>query len=429
MSVLKQKLNRKNESGEYDEIHLKTDATVITLSPTDETLLSDEITSLKTSVSNGKSLIASAITDKGVSTASDATFQTMADNISSLDVKEPIPEQFGDGSDGIGNITSNTVWNAPTEDTGMIIKNFESLTIAQNVTVSAGNRNCGMIIRVQGDCNIYGSLVNKLSCKTLRDSDNIDFSAYPKSMLTTVAGDGGDGGTANDRTDNFGLKYSGAPGGKGMPGRFYGGGWSGGGASGYRIINSGQKYYSTCMAGGDADIINTSIDNIFIGATAAKGQYGGGGGFNASPNCSTSFAGGNGPGGNGGYESGGAGNIGGGVIILLVGGKLTITGTIDCSGGNGGNGGEVYNGNTFCPNGVAALGGGGSGGGRIFICHKGDIENAGVTNISGGSHGIYYTSTSASSKAWVSFNGIDAVNGTDGTLNIKTYEQYLEEDV
>ena len=43
-----------------------------------------EIASLKSSVSNGKSLIASAITDKGVSTASNATFQTMADNIESI---------------------------------------------------------------------------------------------------------------------------------------------------------------------------------------------------------------------------------------------------------------------------------------------------------------------------------------------------------
>ena len=49
---------------------------------------STEINSLKSSVSNGKSLIASAITGKGVSTASNATFQTMANNISSL----PSPE-------------------------------------------------------------------------------------------------------------------------------------------------------------------------------------------------------------------------------------------------------------------------------------------------------------------------------------------------
>ena len=43
-----------------------------------------QLNEVKTSVSNGKSLIASAITDKGVSTASDATFQTMADNIHAL---------------------------------------------------------------------------------------------------------------------------------------------------------------------------------------------------------------------------------------------------------------------------------------------------------------------------------------------------------
>ena len=42
------------------------------------------INDLKTSVSEGKSLIASAITDKGVSTASSATFQTMASNIGKI---------------------------------------------------------------------------------------------------------------------------------------------------------------------------------------------------------------------------------------------------------------------------------------------------------------------------------------------------------
>ena len=46
-----------------------------------------EINSLKSSVSNGKSLIASAITGKGVSTASTATFQQMANNILSIPSK------------------------------------------------------------------------------------------------------------------------------------------------------------------------------------------------------------------------------------------------------------------------------------------------------------------------------------------------------
>ena len=46
--------------------------------------LQTELDNLKTSGSEGKSLIASAITAKGVSTASDATFQQMATNIGSI---------------------------------------------------------------------------------------------------------------------------------------------------------------------------------------------------------------------------------------------------------------------------------------------------------------------------------------------------------
>lgn len=42
--------------------------------------------SLFTSVSNGKALVASAITDKGVETAADATYQQMAENIGKLKV-------------------------------------------------------------------------------------------------------------------------------------------------------------------------------------------------------------------------------------------------------------------------------------------------------------------------------------------------------
>jgi len=43
-----------------------------------------DLESLKTSVSNGKILIANAITDKGVATSSSDTFATMASNIESI---------------------------------------------------------------------------------------------------------------------------------------------------------------------------------------------------------------------------------------------------------------------------------------------------------------------------------------------------------
>lgn len=403
-----------------------------------------EIINLKSSVSEGKSLIASAITDKGISTASNATFQTMADNILLITGKPSVPDLFGDGSDGIGLFSSNTTWSVAVEDTGMIIKQFETLTISQNVIVSAGNRNCGMIIKVQGDCNIAGTLSNILSCKTLRSEDNVDFSIYPYSMLSSVAGNGGDGGSTKlyNTESGTGMDYY-ARGGKGMSGRFYGGGWSGGGAGGCYPAVSGEKDKLSGGAGGDADGITTAISNIFIGGAAIRtssstnrftkgnpGYYGGGGG-GASGMSGSSGAGGSSPGAIGGSESGyqssqysspggGAGNIGGGVIILLVGGKLTITGTIDCSGGKGGDAGYDE-----CSNRQhKATSGGGAGGGRIFICYKGEILNNGTLNVSGGQPGAY----PAPNQTAVDYRTCGTA-GTDGTLNIKTYDQYIAEDI
>ena len=50
----------------------------------DVTGLQNEIDTLKTSVSSGKAAIASAVTDKGVQTAADAAFQTIAENIGKI---------------------------------------------------------------------------------------------------------------------------------------------------------------------------------------------------------------------------------------------------------------------------------------------------------------------------------------------------------
>ena len=50
--------------------------------------------SLEKSVIDGKTLIANAITAKGVTTATDASFQTMADNILSINVTKLITVTF-----------------------------------------------------------------------------------------------------------------------------------------------------------------------------------------------------------------------------------------------------------------------------------------------------------------------------------------------
>lgn len=309
-------------------------------------------------------------------------------NSCSLNV-DLLPALFGNGSDGVGLFTTDTVWYAPIEDTSMIVKEFETLTISEGVTVSAGNRNAGMIIRVKGDCIINGTLANNLSSKTLLESDNVDFSSYPKEMLTTLAGNGGSGGSSMGPSPS-GIGYFGGSGGSGMAGRFYGGGYSGGGAG-----QTDRYDWNAGGNGGSAANITTAVSNIFIGGSGhgGAGQYGGGGGDGCSD-----YTGGSGPGGKGmgGYSwlsGGGAGNIGGGVVILYVGGNLTINGTINCAGGNGGASGT----------GSMGLAGGGAGGGRIYLVHNGTITNNGTLNVAGGT---------------------GANNGGAGTTNIVTYAEY-----
>ena len=73
------------QKADLSEIQLSEYSSVtFTVASSSTTSLQDQITELFQSVSNGKSLIASAITDKGVTTSNEATFSTMASNISSI---------------------------------------------------------------------------------------------------------------------------------------------------------------------------------------------------------------------------------------------------------------------------------------------------------------------------------------------------------
>ena len=78
-----------------------------------------------------------------------------------------------------------------------------------------------------------------------------------------------------------------------------------------------------------------------------------------------------------------------------------------------------------------SLGGGGSGGGRIFICHKGDIVNNGTLNITGGVAGVHGTPVANGITGTDNgyFHGIEGTNGGDGTITIKTFNEYKAEDI
>lgn len=68
------------------------------------------------SVSSGKSLIASAITDKGVNTEADATFQAMADNITAISTETKTSGNVTYGGTGVGGLaTYHDLQSAPVQ--------------------------------------------------------------------------------------------------------------------------------------------------------------------------------------------------------------------------------------------------------------------------------------------------------------------------
>ena len=84
-----------------------------------------EIDTLKTSVSEGKAAIASAITDKGVSTASDASFSTMATNIGAIQTSSIV-------------LSSIAVTTAPSKTTYIALETFSSTGMVVTATYSNG---------------------------------------------------------------------------------------------------------------------------------------------------------------------------------------------------------------------------------------------------------------------------------------------------
>jgi hypothetical protein len=86
--------------------------------------INTEVELLKTSVSEGKALIASAVTDKGVQTAGDATFATIAANIRAISTGE------SGGSEAGVDLCEITFWN----DTGNSIEFQLTSNAGDNLT-------------------------------------------------------------------------------------------------------------------------------------------------------------------------------------------------------------------------------------------------------------------------------------------------------
>lgn len=129
------------------------DATQIKLSNANfsGTNVNDGMNELFISVSNGKAIVAAAITGKGIETASDASFKTMADNINAL-------LTFTEGTSG-GTATAEDIMYGKTAyaRNSLIIGSYIPLDTS-DATATAADIRLGTIAYARGE-KLYGTLI------------------------------------------------------------------------------------------------------------------------------------------------------------------------------------------------------------------------------------------------------------------------------
>jgi hypothetical protein len=286
---------------------------------------------------------------------------------------------FGDNRDGRLNLTGSIASVrtfvsrsfASTQDGPPVIKNFSSLFISRSVVVSPTRRCRGMLIFVDGDATISGSI-----SMTARGASAVGTDASFTTINPPYLGDYWSTQlfpSASYLSRVFAAGAAGAPapaaGAAGVAGSAGILGRSGGGGAGASSTPS--------PAVGGAGSAGTS----FSGGTGGGGSFGAAVGGAGSTNGGT---GGGSPGGGGGGAGnpngvGGTGTGGegtGGLLILIVKGNLRI----------GPNGSITTNG--IIGNGAApGNGGGGSGGGILYIYYGGTLTNNGTVTSNGGPGG------------------------------------------
>lgn len=311
----------------------------------------------------------------------------------------PIPQRdstreawLGTGVDGHGIISVDTEISVSLDESSKFM-HYKSLRIDAGATLRTSNR-CGpLVILVQGDCIINGTLSMAGKGGTLNPGGYYYLGLYatPKFEFYQT------GGYPADYAIN--CCSSGAIGGTG-------------GAIQTKGTNGISADYPTnlCGGGGGGGGSQNATGGSGSAGTALRGGAGGGGAkYSVVGSAASNRTGGNGAGSLGGggagdppgtgYEPGETGI--GGVIILVVGGNLIIgaTGVISADGMDGGDG--VTGGTPTQLSG----GGGGSGGGAVLIRYLGTCVNNGSITANGGIGG-------AGGSGW------DGGDGGAGTVSI-----------
>jgi hypothetical protein len=329
---------------------------------------------------------------------------------------------YGDGSSGSVTYSTNTSLVVPNKvgsyDGDMVVMNYTDLTINSGVTLTTDQPGRGLLIYVQGNCNINGTLSmkgrgpyanptiggasdgNAVSSSGLQIPFRTELgssSLTPSTSLFNGAGNAartaisnhtplnGNGtvltlvrqGAAGGARTGGGTPISPNPGSNGSIGQT-GGGGSGGGY--YNESQAGAGSYGSCFGGGSGGG-GTHGSSTTPNATA----WGGPGGNGGTPNGGYDTPGGmgnpNGTWGSTGTQTSSTGRVisqngTGGLIILVVGGTLTLggQGLITADGSTD----SIYSDTT-------RAGGGASGGGNIVLAYKtAFINNGGSVSANGG---------------------------------------------
>jgi len=327
---------------------------------------------------------------------------------------------------------ANVTYTVPNKngsyDGDIVVKQYTTMTIDAGDTVTTDQPCRGLLILVQGDCTINGTLSMKARGANANpttsggsDSNAVDSNGLRLPFLTsggsssltaantlfngcgndartvvanfkTISGNGdilqvtrtGAGNTSSYGSNNGanGAKFA-----NGTSGTNHLGG-GGQGACGHGD-GDGVGTSGTCFSGGTG---GGGGNNTGVGSSTNATGYGGQGGLGISLHTARCTGGAGNPNGTesttGGYN--GATNVSngesgtGGCIWLIVGGNLTIgsNGLITVQGSRS----DSIDGNGY--NWLST--GGGSGGGSVKIAHRGTFTNNGTINVAGGDAGIYF---------------------------------------
>lgn len=320
----------------------------------------------------------------------------------------PPGNHFGDGSDGAGVIATSTSL-ASVQDGDMVVRQYTNLTINAGATLTVASRCRGLLLYVDGDLTVNGVIsmtargcaANPLDAVATADTPvapsdghgvpvggivlrrkkagatdfNSDTNLFHGCGVAAVAAEAWQGGVLGNGKV-WTLPVVGGAGGAGFVT-----GWGGsdtGRTGGSRALSPGggasaDTYCYGTQRGGNATCFSGGVG---AGASSydlsALSDYGGKGGDAANNGGGTSADAGTGN--PGGAPYGGATYSGtGGVLILIVRGKVTIgaSGSI-ISAGVGANGTLV------------GIPGGPSGGGNILLLHGGGYSNSGSITAPGG---------------------------------------------